>query len=102
LAHTQQRSHQDRLSSGFASLWPSLLAWLSGLFGVKMDAQILIDKARLSVGGIEHQSTRLVQRIGYLEQTIREICALFSDAEEIMYQQKELIEQMKKANSASL
>lgn len=69
-----------------------------------MDALIFIIQAKKSAqtfNASNHQD-RLAFQVGYLERTIVEICNLFNQAEDIMYLQKELIEQMKKANSASL
>lgn len=68
-----------------------------------MDAQILIDKAKLAS---EHHSDdltdRLAFRVGYLETTIKQLCHLVEDSEEIMYRQRALIEEMKKGHSADL
>jgi hypothetical protein len=68
-----------------------------------MDAQILIDKAKVaaelhSPDGLE----KAWFHVGYLETTIRQLCYVLEDTEEIMYRQRELIEQMKKGYSADL
>lgn len=69
-----------------------------------MDAQILIEKARVAseLHLSFNDSERLAFRVGYLEVTIRQLCGLFTDAEKIMYEQRELIERMKKGISADL
>lgn len=68
-----------------------------------MDAQILIDKAKLAAEF--HSQDSLAKawfHVGYLETAIRQLCHLLEDTEEIMYRQRELIEQMKKGHSADL
>lgn len=68
-----------------------------------MDAQILLDKAKLASEYHSDDSTeRLAFRVGYLESTIRQLCHLVVDSEEIMYRQRALIEEMKKGHSADL
>ena len=68
-----------------------------------MDAQILLEKARMASELHSNEpADRLAFRVGYLETTIRQICHLLEDTEEIMYRQRELIEQMKKGHSADL
>lgn len=69
-----------------------------------MDATILIQNAKSA--SEEHlffdDTDRLSFRVGYLEATVKQLCALFSDAENIMYEQRELIERMRKGHSADL
>ena len=69
-----------------------------------MDAQILIDKARIASEeyGAFDPVDRLAYRVGCLESTLRIVCTLFADAESIMYRQKELIEDLRKGHSADL
>jgi hypothetical protein len=68
-----------------------------------MDAQILLEKARIaSELHTDDQTDRLAFRVGYLETTIRQLCHLVEDSEEIMYRQRALIEEMKKGHSADL
>ena len=68
-----------------------------------MNAQILLDKAKLaSELHSDEAPDRLAFRVGYLETTIRQLCHILEDTEEIMYRQRELIEQMKKGHSADL
>lgn len=69
-----------------------------------MDAQILIDQAKLASEkhSKSDDAARLAFRVGYLEQSLKQLWNLFKDAEEIMYQQRELIERMKKGHSADL
>lgn len=69
-----------------------------------MDAQILIAKAKEASEQRDffNDEDRLAFRVGYLETTIKLVCNLFTDAEEIMYRQRELIEEMRKGNSADL
>jgi t-SNARE complex subunit (syntaxin) len=68
-----------------------------------MNAQILLDKAKTaSEFHSDEANDRLAFRVGYLETTIRQLCHLLQDTEEIMYRQRELIEQMKKGHSADL
>lgn len=68
-----------------------------------MDAQILLDKAKLASEYHSDDATgRLAFRIGYLETTIKQLCHLVEDSEEIMYRQRALIEEMKKGHSADL
>lgn len=68
-----------------------------------MDAQILIDKARLAS---EHHSNEpcdnLAFRVGYLEMTIKELCNILVSTEEIMYRQRALIDEITKGHSADL
>lgn len=63
-----------------------------------MDAQILLDKAKLA--SEQHlafnDEDRLSFRVGYLEATIKQLCYLLDDTEAIMYRQRDLIEQLKK------
>lgn len=69
-----------------------------------MDAQILLDKAKLASEQFDtwnHQD-RLAFRVGYLETTVKQLCQILEDTEEIMHRQRELIEQMKKGYSADL
>jgi t-SNARE complex subunit (syntaxin) len=75
-----------------------------GRFGGNMDAQILIDKARLASEqrDLWNHQDRLSFRVGYLETTIKQLCDLLTDTEEIMYRQRELIEKIKKGDSANL
>ena len=77
---------------------------LQALFGDNMDAQILIDKARMASEeyGAYDPADRLSYRVGCLEATLRIVCGLLGDAEEILYRQRELIEQIKKGHSADL
>ena len=68
-----------------------------------MDAQILLDKAKIASEFHSNEANdRLAFRVGYLETTVRQLCHLLEDTEEIMYRQRELIEQMKKGHSADL
>jgi len=69
-----------------------------------MDAQILIDKARMASEeyGALDSADRLSYRVGCLEATLKIVCTLFADAESIMYRQKELIEELRKGHSADL
>ena len=68
-----------------------------------MDAQILLDNARIvSQNHSGDSRDRLAFRVGYLEQTIKQLVSLLKDTEEIMYRQRALIEQMKKGHSADL
>jgi len=68
-----------------------------------MDVQILLDNARTASEKHSGDSRdRLAFRVGYLEQTIRQLVGLLKDTEEIMYRQRALIEQMKKGHSADL
>lgn len=69
-----------------------------------MDAQILIDKARLASEeyGAFDPADRLSYRVGCLEATLKIVCNLFQDAEQIMYKQKEIIDELRKGHSADL
>ena len=68
-----------------------------------MDAQILLEKAKIaSELHTNDRTDRLAFRVGYLETTIRQLCHLVEDSEEIMYRQRALIEEMKKGHSADL
>lgn len=68
-----------------------------------MDAQILLEKAKIaSEYHSDDAKERLAFRVGYLEATIKQLCNLVEDSEEIMYRQRALIEEMKKGHSADL
>lgn len=69
-----------------------------------MDAQILIDKARIASEeyGAVDAADRLAYRVGCLEATLKIMCNLFQDAEEILHRQRELLDELKKGHSADL
>ena len=69
-----------------------------------MDAQILIDQAKRASNHyvVWNHQDRLAFQVGYLEQTIKELCNILENTEKIMYRQRELIEEMKKGYSTDL
>ena len=69
-----------------------------------MDAEILINRAKEAANLFvsSNDFDRYAFRIGYLEGTIRELTDLLDHSEQIMYRQRELIEEMKKGYSADL
>ena len=91
------------LNFGFTLDFLFLLATFSLRFGGNMDAQILIDSAKLaSENHSDHPQDRLSFRVGYLETTIKQLVNILSDTEEIMYRQRELIDEITKGYSADL
>ena len=69
-----------------------------------MDAELLINRAKEAAKMFisSNNEDRLAFRVGYLESTIREMNDLLNMSEEIMVQQRQLIEEMRKGYSADL
>jgi hypothetical protein len=69
-----------------------------------MDAEILIKQAKEAANLFisSNDADKYAFRVGYLEATIRELTDLLDQSEEIMYQQRNLLEEIKKGFSADL
>lgn len=81
----------------------SLAAIFSSRFGDNMDAQIVIDAAKIaSEKHSKDARARLAFQVGYLEASIYELCALIESAEKVMQAQKNIINHFEKGHSADL
>jgi t-SNARE complex subunit (syntaxin) len=69
-----------------------------------MDAELLINRAKEAANLFisSNDADRYAFRVGYLEATVRELTDLLDQSEQIMYQQRNLLEKIKKGFSADL
>ena len=80
-----------------------MLAIFSSRFGDNMDAQIVIDAAKIaSEKHSKDARARLAFQVGYLESSIYELCTLLESAEKVMQAQKNVIGHLEKGHSADL